>query len=304
MSEIEETRTHNTMRGNVHGNVVQSGSMRDLHLHSSSLPTHRDPKLFTLGTVALAAGLGLLVVVLALCAWILWEMVGDLSAGGGGPFSARGVLGLMPPVGGVVAVLLVGFLAINQLWTAWDLMGRRHHAWRQDAFAGQSSLWLTLLVPALVLSEEVPAVLVPFGLMAVATVAAAVLTCTGGARRRASLVVAASVAAAGWFGPVLWVLWRHGESLPVQVVGTLVVLVGMAVPVLAVTAMPAACGAVVLRGWVLGVVFAVALFWAGVSTRSSSPVNLLAPVFISTACVVVLALVVSGLLGRNGKRAA
>src|SRR5690242_9437316 len=71
MSGNEDPRTHNTTYGNVHGNVVQSGSMRDVHLHSSSLPDHRDPRLFVLGLVPLTAGLGLLVVFVAMGASIL-----------------------------------------------------------------------------------------------------------------------------------------------------------------------------------------------------------------------------------------
>jgi hypothetical protein len=246
--------------------------------------------------VALVSGLGLLVALLALGAWALsTEMA--LSS------SPRALLALLPGAGGTLALLLLGSLAVNLLWTGWDLLGRRHHAWRQDAFAGQSSLWLSLLAPALVVDHQAGALVVLIGGVATATVAAAVLTCRGGARRRNGLVVAAGVGAALWFGPVLWVLWASDASLPTRVAGTLVLAVGMAVPVLAVTAMPATCGGVVLRGWALGAVLALALGW-GVLDSMSSPVTLPIPIFVSTACAVIVAVVVSGMLGKGEKRTA
>ncbi|MFD5831179.1 hypothetical protein [Lentzea sp. NPDC060358] len=242
------------------------GGTRDTHLHSASPPGHRDPSLVALGAAALLAGLGLL----AWCAVV----VADLP----------------------VAVLPAGFLAVHQLWTARDLLDRRRHAWRQDAFAGQSSLWVALLFPAF--GGAGPVVVVALAVMVLATLTALALTCTGGARRSTGLVVAAVVAGTGWCGPVLWAAWTFGGSPPALLVTTPVLLAGAAVPVLAVTAMPAACGRVVVRSWALWAVFAVVLQGVAGNLGFSSPVALLTPFVVVPACAVVLALAVSVRLGR------
>ncbi|MFI1816876.1 hypothetical protein ACH413_07830 [Lentzea sp. NPDC020367] len=287
------------MHGEVHGSIVQSGSMRDLHVHSSVPIRHRDPRLVLLGVVALMAGLGMTAAFLLLSGWTL------LTAMNFGLSFLGSANGLPLPSGGLVAlVLLVGFLAFNLLWTAWDLMGRRHHAWRLDAFAGQSSLWLSLLAPALVVGDEFWAAVVLVGVMAGATVAAVALTCRRGTRLRWGLVVTAGVAAALWFGPVLWLLWVSRSPLPGQLAATAVLVVAMAVPVLAVTLMPAACGGVVLRGWALGVVLACGLGYAAAEALLSSSLNLSVPVLVVPASAVVVALVLSGVLGSIAKRAA
>jgi hypothetical protein len=220
---------------------------------------------------------------------------------------------------------VAGVLAVNLLWTGWDLMGRRRHAWRQDAFAGQSSLWLSLLAFALVKGYHAPAL--PIGALAAAAVAAVALMCRGGVRPRWGLVAAVGAGAALWFVPLLFAVWASGASQPMRTVGTQVLLAGAAVPVLAVTAVPAACGAVVLRGWALGVVVMPALVLAAWETRSAPPVTSpvapspVAPspvepspvvqlpempssvtamiVLVSMGCAVVVAVVVSGLLGRR-----
>lgn len=295
----QEPQTRNTLHGNVHGNVVQSGSMRDVHVHPSSQPVHRDPWLVLLGVVALVTGLELAVLFLMLCAWgLLMEFYGFMSfVHNATAPSADDVLPSLPSVG-LVVVLLVGFLAVNLLRTAWDLMGRRRHAWRQDAFAGQSSLWLLLLALVLMVGQPFLLLAVPIGIVAAATVAAVALTCRGGTRRRWGFVVAAGVVAALWFGPVLWGVWMSGAQLLLQGAGTLVLLVGMAVPVLAVTAMPATCGGVVLRGWAQGIVLTLILVW-GVLDSMSPPMTVKVPVLVSTACVVVLTVVLSVLLNRS-----
>jgi hypothetical protein len=200
--------------------------------------------------------------------------------------------------------VVAGFLVGNLFRTVRDLMGRRHHAWRQDAFAGQSSLWLSLLAPVLVVGDLeawegwwwVPAVVV--GIMAAASITAAALTCERGVRRRWGLGVTAGMGAALWFGPILVVMWGSDAQLSGKAVGTLVLVLGMVVPVLAVVAMPAVCGGVVLRAWALGVVLASARVWAAMSARLGPlfppPIQLV----VWPVCAVVVALVVSGML-RN-----
>ena len=287
MSDQEEPQTQNTANGHIHGNVVQSGSMRDVHVHATSRPDHRDPWLVAVGAVALAAGWVLRLVFAVLLVLLLVAVFAELSwlhhVGSGG----------------VAAMVVVGFLAVTLGRTGSDLMGRQHHAWRQDTFAGQSALWLSMLALVLMVGHGFTVLVVPVGLMALATVAAAALSCTGGARTRTGLVVLVGLMAVLWFGPALWVLWASGEAVLVRLAGTLVLAAGVAVPVLAVTAMPRVCGGAVLRGWALGVVLALGLVWAAAGMRSSAPVPLPVWFLVSTACAVVVALVVSAILGRS-----
>ncbi|MGM1061682.1 hypothetical protein [Saccharothrix sp. Mg75] len=302
MSGPERPTSYNTIPGTVHGNVVQGASVGDVHFHYP-VPTHRDPSLALAGGVVVVAGLGLLAPLVLLGALLL-------SSGLNPKSTLRSLFGgVLPLWGNIVVLLVVGYLAVNLLHTGWDLVGRRHQAWRRDSFAGQSSLWLSLLVPVLALAGafdwadeiSVALVVVVAGAGAAALVAAA-RACTGGAGRRPGLAVAAGAGAALWFGPELWVLWAlSGAPLPWRVAGTLALSCGVAVPVLAVVAVPAVRGAAVLRGWAFGIVLVSALGLA-MSDWISSEVSPL-PLFASPVGAVLMVLVVSSLLTKGAKRA-
>lgn len=223
----QESQAHNEISGQVPGNAVQAGqihgdvtaSVQYIHsVHQSAVaPPRLNPWLVYAGVLALLAAVGL-----------------------------AGVASRTTNYRETVAL----FYALWLLWTAVHLWTRTRQARQAARSSAQFALYVWLIVFGAALGVSWPLL----GLYALAAGSALIcLLCSPVALRprRVVAVLTGVVACASWYVPHLVLLWSDGVdvSVPLGILGTLLLLVVIAVPVHAVLTAPGERAVRVLRSW-------------------------------------------------------
>lgn len=142
-------------------------------------------------------------------------------------------------------------LGVWQVWSALDLFSRKKQADQRDRSVAQIAFWMSFVPVYLAVGVHAEWVFFCFVATAVALACAVRRPLKPRPGRWTSAVVTGVIAGVTWFAPEVHALWsdRADASVLPALVGTLLLLVIVAVPVHAVMTVPPANAARTLRAW-------------------------------------------------------